>query len=235
MKAHRGQTPLIDWLNGGEHATFLSRTPYVSTWMSKTPVRKLYIRDKAKDGHDTDERSHACDGYSRDKKKTVVLLSEEDRRILYQYLNVKDDYDAFCNVYITPSDRKFIDVTKILDNDREVYKSFFMSVVKNKCVVESTFNDMIKPLFPKSIKFLTRGDPFHPRLDWQYFFEPPTIQDYIDFYEIIRPGLDQMDDTFAMMRICPKCSKLFVAKTNKTIFCSPSCRVMYQRQHGPEE
>lgn len=235
MKAHRGQTPLIDWLNGGEHATFLSRTPYVSTWMSKTPVRKVYIRDKVKHVHDTDEYSHDYDGYSRDKKKIVVLLSEEDRRILYQYLNVKDDYDNFCNVYITPSDMKFIDVAKILDNDREGYKSFFMSVVKNKCVVESTFNDMIESLFPEKIKFLLRDDPFHPKLGWQYHFDSTTIQEYIEFYEIVKRGLDQGDDTFAMMRICPKCSKLFVAKTNKTIYCSPSCRVMYQRQHGPEK
>jgi hypothetical protein len=235
MKTHRGQTPLMDWLNGGDHAIFLSRTPYVSTWMSNTPVRKVYIRDKAKNNHDSDKVRRNSDVYSNDKDKMVVLLSEEDRKILYHYSNVKDNYADFCDVYTTPNDGKFNEVSKILDGDRDFYRSFFMDVVKNKRVVESIFNDMIKPLFPKKIKFLLSDDPFHPKLGWQYHFDPITIQEYIEFYEIVKRGLNQGDDTFAMMRICPKCSKLFVAKTNKTIFCSPSCRVMHQRQHGPEK
>ena len=45
MKAHRGQTPLMDWLNGGEHAVFLSRVPYTASWLVRPSVTKIYIRN----------------------------------------------------------------------------------------------------------------------------------------------------------------------------------------------
>ena len=214
MKAHRGHTPLTKWLNGGEHAAFLSCVPDISSPLCKSPVRKILIRGAP---------------------NITVLLSEKDREMLYEYLEKSCSYADFCNNYITPDDGKFAELSKILDVSREFYKAFFMDVVKNKRVDEGAFNKIIGPFLNAEMKFLTRSDPFHPKLGWQFHFESITIQDHIEYYEIIRPGLDQEDDTFAMMRICPKCSKLFVAKTNKTIFCSPSCRVMYQRQHGPEK
>ena len=214
MKAHRGQTPLIDWLNGGEHATFLSRVPDIVSSLARYPIRRVYIRAES---------------------EVVVLFSEKDREDLYKNLSGSRSYADFCNDYVTPDDGKFAVVNEILDEDRKRYKAFFMNVVEKKRVDEEMFNAIIAPYLNKKIRFLVRRDPFHPKLGWPFHFKQMTIQEYIEFYNIIMPGLDQEDDTFAMMRICPKCSKLFVAKTNKTIFCSPSCRVMYQRQQGAEE
>lgn len=214
MKANREQTPLTEWLNGGDHVTFLSRVPDVVSSLAISPIRRVYIRAKS---------------------EVVVLFSEKDREDLYKNLSESRSYADFCNDYVTPDDAKFAVVSKILDEDRRFYKAFFTNVVEKKCVDEMMFNAIIAPYLNKEIRFLVRRDPFHPKLGWPFHFKQMTIQDYIEFYKIIMPGLDQEDDTFAMMRICPKCSKLFVAKTNKTIFCSPSCRVMYQRQQEAEE
>ena len=129
----------------------------------------------------------------------TVLLSEKDREKLYEYLEKSCSYADFCNNYITPDDGKFAELSKILDVSREFYKAFFMDVVKNKRVDEGAFNKIIGPFLNAEMKFLTRSDPFHPKLGWQFHFKSITIQDYIEYYEIIRPGLDQEDDTFAMV------------------------------------
>ena len=214
MKAHRGQTPLMDWLNGGEHAVFLSRVPYTASWLVRPSVTKIYIRNMSE----------------------TVVLSEEDRKILYkeqrEHFGYSHSYTVFCDEYITPYDSKFTTVIERLDKDREYYKAFFMDMVKYKRLDEQNFNAIIIPHLKNELKFCTRNDPFHATLEWR-FQSNITIQDYIEYYYIISPALDQVDDTLAMVRICPKCSKLFVAKTNKTIFCSPSCRVIYQRKKGP--
>ena len=214
MKTSRGQTPLTEWLNGGDHVTFLSCVPDIVSSLARSSIRRVHIRAKS---------------------EVIVLFSEKDREDLYKNLSVSRSYADFCNDHVTPDDDNFDVVNEILDEDRKIYKAFFTNVVEKKRVDEMMFNAIIAPYLNEKIKFLVRRDPFHPKLGWQYHFKHMTVQEYIEFYNIIMPGLDQEDDTFAMMRICPKCNKLFVAKTNKTIFCSPSCRVMYQRQHGPEK
>lgn len=167
-----------------------------------------------------------------------LFLAEQDRRSAFENRSLSlsrgDSYEQFCGNNCIRGDDMFTRAEELLRKDREVHRKFFIGVVENGYVAPEEFNKIAQPYLGEKLSFVYVGDPYHLNLCFNTPFNC-TFQEYIERHYIVEPCLQTADTMFEMMRICPKCGDFFVAKIKKAIFCSPSCRVSYQRKHDKTE
>lgn len=214
MKNYEAPSPLPSLLNDEPLEKVVKSSGYNPTPLVNTPPVPARVIFREKDGH-------------------CFFFSEQARQKAYEAESLMNElyghgYEGFCEVSHVLGDKESIEVVRKFEKDVEEYKTFFSDTITKGYVDRDQFNVFASRHIGKSMIFISSGDPFHLTLD----FTPnvtDTIQAYIERNFIIIPALNPSNRTLELMRICPQCQKFFLAKAAKTIFCSPSCRVMYQR------
>lgn len=215
MKRYENFSPFIDLLNGGSLEKFAKSSGYNPSPLltgPQVPAKVIF----------------------RDNNRYEFFFSEPTRKVGYEFASMGvqlygGGYEGFCKYAHVIGDKESIELIKAFEKDVEAYKVFFYDTITKGYVDKDQFNAFAKLYIGNSMIFMIGSDLFHLTLGFTPSVKD-TIQEYIERNFIIIPALDPSDRTFELMRICPHCQKFFLAKAAKTIFCSPSCRVMHQRR-----
>ena len=129
-----------------------------------------------------------------------------------------------------PEKEGFKEALEILEQDRQKYLKMFHDIITNQAVDLRVIRNLID-----LHTALGHWNCFS--LDRMHFYVAPvipnpTIQDYIELEYILVPSLNKNNNMLSMLCICSYCQNLFIAKTNRSYHCSPSCRVMLQRKRN---
>ena len=214
MKSYEKFSPFIDLLNNGSLEKFTKSSEYNPSPLLSGPQvpAKVIFRDR--EGHE-------------------FIFSERARNAAYEFASMSSKvyggaYEGFCKYAHVLGGKESIEPIEKFEKDVEAYKVFFFDTITKGYVDKDQFKAFADMYIGNSMIFVPGSDLFHLTLG----FTPKgtdTIQAYIERNFIIIPALNPSNHTFELMRICPHCQKFFLAKAAKTIFCSPSCRVMHQR------